>query len=222
MKPRSFAARFVRAFLLRTLLGVTSLPVLALDPNLPPSGNFDLTKWNITLPVDSSGGYVGTPITIPPSQLSAGDSYPPYFRTGPDGAMVFGVPYNGAAGGPSSHPRSELRECHPNDTLHNWKPGDHSGTHLMDAICVVENVGNGKVAIGQIHAKEPNVPASSSLTLKAIAYKPGLVDSPITTASYTIAGGGGAAVPAVLEAESVAADPAHCGGDANVAEGRAR
>lgn len=159
MKPRSIAARTLRAFLLGTLLGVASLPAHALDPNLPPSGNFDLTKWNITLPVDSSGGYLGIPITIPPSQLSNGYEYEPYFHTGPDGAMVFGVPYNGAAGGTSSHPRSELRECHPNDTLHNWKPGDHSGTHIMDAICVVENVGDGKVSIGQIHGKEPNVPA---------------------------------------------------------------
>ncbi|MCM2273465.1 MAG: polysaccharide lyase family 7 protein [Candidatus Didemnitutus sp.] len=159
MKLRSMPVRLTRALLLGTLLGVASSPAIALDPSLPPSGNFDLTKWNITLPVDGSGGFSGTPLTILPSQLSAGYAYAPYFYTGADGAMVFGVPYNGAAGGTSSHPRSELRESNPDDTLRNWKPGDYSGTHIMDAICVVEDVGDGKVSLGQIHGKEPNVPA---------------------------------------------------------------
>lgn len=138
---------------------IASSLLLALDPNLPPSGNFDLTRWNITLPVDSSGGNLGLPLTIQPSQLSAGYEYPPYFYTGLDGEMVFGVPFDGATGGTSTHPRSELRESNPDDTLYNWRPGDAGGTHVMEGICVVENVGNGKVSIGQIHGKEPNVPA---------------------------------------------------------------
>lgn len=158
--PKPCAQRTLRLTILALgMQCIASLPTLALDPNLPPSGNFDLTRWNITLPVDSSGGNLGLPITIQPSQLSAGYEYPPFFYTGPDGAMVFGVPSDGATGGTSTHPRSELRESNPNDTLYNWLPGDAGGTHVMEGVCVVEDVGNGKVSIGQIHGKEPNVPA---------------------------------------------------------------
>ena len=55
-----------------------------LNPSLPPSGNFQLTGWNLTLPT----GTQGDPTVIPTSQLASGYTSP-YFYTGPDGAMVF-------------------------------------------------------------------------------------------------------------------------------------
>lgn len=144
-------------------LGSSSLRA-TLDPSLPPSGNFDLTHWYLTLPVDSSGGFTGTPVNIGTTVLSSGyeyvapsDGQKKYFLTGSDGAMVFQVPWNGAQS--SGSPRSELRETHPDGTYYNWIPGSSGGEHILDGICEIDSVGVGKVVIGQIHGKEPNVPA---------------------------------------------------------------
>ena len=75
--------------------------MFAQDPNLPPSGNFDLTKWKITLPDQSE---------VKEQELSNGFESPNEFYTDPTtGAMVFRCPNDGATGG-STYPRSELRE----------------------------------------------------------------------------------------------------------------
>lgn len=132
--------------------------LFALNPSLPPSDNFDLTHWKLTLPVDGSGGVTGKAVDIPVSTLDDGftattaNGYDAnYFYTGSDGGMVFWCPVTGATTSGSSYPRCELREMtdSSNDNI-NWDPG--VGTHTLDAQCVVAvQPSTGKTIIGQIH-----------------------------------------------------------------------
>ncbi len=72
-----------------------------LDPNLPPSGNFDLSYWKLTRPNQQE---------IDEDNLSNGFEVDGEFYTDPvTGAMVFWCPNNGMTGG-STYPRNELRE----------------------------------------------------------------------------------------------------------------
>ena len=116
----------------------------ALDPALPPGGNFDLAHWYLGLPDTGSS-------SIQPSALEAGYTSQ-YFYTGTDGAMVFWAPVNGGTTSGSTYPRSELRELISgidNSTNVNWSA---LGTHALTAQCRVTQVpSNGKVIIGQIH-----------------------------------------------------------------------
>ena len=134
-------------------------PVTGLDPNLPPSGNFDLSQWYLQLPVDAKNGFTGEAAIVSTTVLTNAYENEPYFYTGTNGAMVFTVPYNGAVRGTSSKPRCELRETYSDGSLRNWLPLDDGGVHVMDAVCTVDVVGeNSEVTIGQIHGKVPNVP----------------------------------------------------------------
>ena len=140
----------------------------AQDPNLPPSGNFELIDWKVTLPDQTE---------IKEQQLSSGFESPNEFYTDPTtGAMVFRCPNNGATGG-STYPRSELREMlRAGNTsistsgigLNNWvfstssqsnqdASGGVDGT--LTATVAVDHVSTsgtssmiGRVIIGQIHA----------------------------------------------------------------------
>ncbi len=74
-----------------------------------------------------------------------------YFYTGPDGAMTFWAPINGATTSGSTNPRSELREeIIPGNDGVNWIL---TGVHILDAQCKVLQVSPNtkKVIIGQIH-----------------------------------------------------------------------
>lgn len=131
------------------------IPAQALDPNLPPSGNFDLGHWKLQLPVNTNGTLSGTndAAEVSVATLNAGYASA-YFYTAADGAMTFWAPDNGAKTSSSSHPRSELREeMIPDNVNTNWTL---YGTHVLTATCVVSNVPSDtmKVCIGQIH--EPN------------------------------------------------------------------
>jgi hypothetical protein len=123
----------------------------ALDPGLPPGGNFDLSHWKLQLP--TSNGVLtcdnGSVDEKTPAQLQAGFTNS-YFYTGADGAMVFWAPINGATTSGSSYPRSELRErINPSSDGVNWLAW---GTHILDGQCKVLQVpGSKKVIIGQIH-----------------------------------------------------------------------
>src|SRR5437868_4234771 len=138
--PLRFAALFA---------GLAS--AFALNPALPPSGNFDLTHWNLTLPVDSSGGTSGAPVTIGTATLSSGYTSA-YLYTGSDGAMVFYCPAVGAHTSGSTHPRTELRELlNPNSGMVEWL-GD--GTHSLSGSLKINALAaypNGNVAFAQIH-----------------------------------------------------------------------
>ena len=134
-------------------------PVLALDPNLPPSGNFDLSHWKLQMPVDSNGTNIGNAAEISAAQLAAGFTNS-FFHTAPDGAMAFWTPNDGATTSGSTHPRSELRELlNPANANVNWTV---YGSHILTAQCKVTQVpaDTGKVCIGQIH--EPNTKPDGS------------------------------------------------------------
>lgn len=127
----------------------------ALDPGLPPGGNFDLSHWKLQLPT-ASGSLTcsaGSVDEKTPAQLVAGFTNT-YFYTGADGAMVFWAPSDGATTSGSTNPRSELREMiHPSSSASNWFAW---GTHILDAQCKVLQVSTApgsqkKVIIGQIH-----------------------------------------------------------------------
>src|SRR5206468_4514274 len=106
---------------------------LALNPSLPPSGNFDLSHWKLTLPVDSNGTNTGTAVEVQVSQMVAGYTNASYFYTASDGAMLFWCPVDGATTSGSSYPRSELREMlNPSSTSVNWMG---YGTHILSAQC---------------------------------------------------------------------------------------
>jgi hypothetical protein len=145
----------------------------ALNPNLPPGGNFDLSHWYIQLPT-ANGVLTGTAGTVDSAstpQLVAGFTNA-YFYTGPDGAMTFWSPDNGATTSGSTHPRSELRELlNTNDTGVNWTV---YGSNVMTASCVVSNVpaDTGKVCIGQIHepTTKPDGSASANNELTMIMF----------------------------------------------------
>ncbi len=86
------------------LVGILSTGLVRaqdLDPNLPPSGNFDLSYWKLTRPNQQE---------LDEDALTSGTEIPGEFYTDPvTGAMVFWCPNDGRTGG-SSYPRNELRE----------------------------------------------------------------------------------------------------------------
>ncbi|HJP79391.1 MAG TPA: polysaccharide lyase family 7 protein [Pseudonocardiaceae bacterium] len=63
-----------------------------------------LSGWNLTLPVDSSGGTSGDATTLSPARL-----YSPYLTSTSTGALEFWAPSDGARLGISAHARTELR-----------------------------------------------------------------------------------------------------------------
>lgn len=156
MTPSTYRGRTARSFTL-SLFGLAALEAgtanAALDPSLPPGGNFDLSNWNITIPFDANNDVVGKPRTILPVNMVGpnGFSHRPAFFTDKDGAMTFWAPLNGATTGGSNHPRSELREMiDPSTTQVNW---DSFGTSILDAQVRIMQVpsSDGTVIVGQVH-----------------------------------------------------------------------
>ena len=75
---------------------------MTLSATFTPSGNFDLSQWKITLPVDSGGTFVGTAVEV---QNLINYSNANYFYTASDGAMVFRAPVEGATTSGSAYAR---------------------------------------------------------------------------------------------------------------------
>jgi uncharacterized protein YjdB len=142
-----------------------------LDPNLPPSGNFDLSYWKLTRPNQQEIGE---------DNLSNGFVKDGEFYTDPTtGAMVFWCPNDGSTGG-STYPRNELREMiRAGDTSigtqgingNNWVFSSSSMANqeaaggvdgVMTATVAVDYVSEtsdesrkiGRVIVGQIHASD--------------------------------------------------------------------
>src|SRR5947209_5591622 len=111
----------IPCWILALTLCLAGMTAWALDPGLPPGGNFDLSHWKLQLPTANgsltcSGGSVDE---IKPAQLAGFTNA--YFYTGSDGAMVFWAPINGATTSGSQNPRSELREeIIPSNDGTNW------------------------------------------------------------------------------------------------------
>ncbi len=117
----------------------------------PPSAQYDLSHWKLTLPQSADGAASGKATEVWPAQLSAGFADGKYFYTGTDGTMVFWCPVSGARTENTEYSRTELREMiNPADDDVCWAA---SGTHIMDVRCrVIEVPSSRKVIIGQIHS----------------------------------------------------------------------
>ncbi len=146
-----------------------------------PSKAFDLTRWELTLPVDETNRLDNThkPFDIGTAWLNSGFKYvdptngtQKYFYLSNGNQMVFEAPWNGADQDTASpatslgSPRSELRETLANGDEFNWKPYDPTSgvatnTHTLQATCRLESVPS-KMIFGQIHADEP-VPAGGAV-----------------------------------------------------------
>jgi hypothetical protein len=149
-------------------------PTGTLDPTKKPSGNFDLSKWYLSVPVDKGGG-IATSISV--SDLNNGYTHSTFFYTGTDGAMVFvNYPKNAPkTSSNTSYSRCELREMLDTSvddtglTKNNWvfgnssssaksKAGGVDGTLTATlAVNRVTQTGSsntqiGRTIIGQIHA----------------------------------------------------------------------
>ena len=158
--------------------GVLLGDIDALNPNVPPSENFDLLDWNLGLPVDSDKN--GRSDTIPERILANGFELRPLFFTANDGGLVFICPNYGAKTSKNTaYVRTELREMLRRGnarigvqgvTKNNWvlssahgsvrrKAGGIDGS--LEATVAVNRVSTtgepkkvGRVIIGQIHGKD--------------------------------------------------------------------
>ncbi|WP_394846758.1 polysaccharide lyase family 7 protein [Pendulispora brunnea] len=124
----------------------TAESTAALNPNVAPGGNFDLSVWDLQEPVGSPGH----PTTIKSSQLRGPNGFhDKYFYTdGGDGSMTFWDPENGVTTPNSHYSRSELREMNSNGSAADWNP--LSGKHTLSATVKVSKVPS-NVCVGQIH-----------------------------------------------------------------------
>ena len=161
-------------------LSLFTLKAFALDPSLPPGGNFDLLGWSIDTPeADTDGDALRTN----EAALNAGYTNSNYFYTAPDGGMVFKATNAGATTGNSSFTRSELREMlRRGDTsistrnsdgtpnLNNWVfssapqsaqdaagavDGEMKATLRVNSVTTAGNASRlGRVIVAQIHARD--------------------------------------------------------------------
>lgn len=127
----------------------SAIPVASLNPSCAPGGNFDLSPWQLQLPIGSAGD----PTTISSSGLegcSGYENYSYFFTESGDGALVMKVPGSPASSGcvttpNSEHCRTELRESN------SWSPNNAVNRLSVSlAVEVPDNSEYGTV-IGQVH-----------------------------------------------------------------------
>jgi hypothetical protein len=107
----------------------------------PPGKNFNLTSFDLQLPVAASGG--GVEIIKEPALNTYSSQY--FFTDATDNQMTFFCPLNGAHTSGSNYPRSELRE-NPDYDLR------AGGFHRLNATMTVVQVTSSKaITIGQAH-----------------------------------------------------------------------
>jgi hypothetical protein len=117
-----------------------------LRTDVAPGGNFDLSVWELQLPIGSPG----SPTTIPSSQLRGAGGYtnPAYFWTDKnDGSMTFWDPEKGVTTPNSNFARSELREMNASGSAADWPI---AGTHRLSATLRIVSVTK-SVCVGQVH-----------------------------------------------------------------------
>lgn len=152
-----------------TPTAATATAATALDPSVAPGGNFNLSVWELQLPIGSPG----SPTTILPSQLEGASGYtnPAYFWTDKnDGSMTFWDPEDGVTTANSSYPRSELREMTSTGAAANWLP---TGTNTLSATLMSTLIPT-KVCVGQIHLST-GTPASTKPLLELYYYATGAI-----------------------------------------------
>lgn len=145
------------------------------DQNAPPSENFDLSTWKLSIPVDEGNG-TATDISV--SELNDGYVNPTYFYTSSDGGMVFKCPVDGyKTSANTSYTRVELREMlrgtntsiptqgvNKNNWVFGTAPqadkdaaagydGEMNATLAINHVTTTGSSGHiGRLVIGQIHA----------------------------------------------------------------------
>ena len=133
-----------------------TLNIMSLNPNVRPSSNFNLTQWNLTLPLPLGGGKseaisIGTPTLNGNPANNTGYSILPYFGTElTTGAMVFFAPLNGATTPNSNFPRCELLEALPGSPP-TWTLKQFASNTLTASLLVSQVPPSKRVVIGQIH-----------------------------------------------------------------------
>lgn len=144
---------------LRALAATLSLslgtPAAALDASVPPSYNFDLANWKLTLPSGSE---------IQPWLLSSGWTQDKVFYTHPtSGGMVFRCPNIAGTTANSHYSRTELREmldpaAGTKSDANNWTMEQGGRMKARLKVDRVSTSGDsskvGRVIIGQIHGEE--------------------------------------------------------------------
>ncbi len=113
--------------------------------NVAPGGNFDLSRWELQLPIGSAGA----PTTITPAQLEGSKGFQDaYFYTdSTDGSMTFWDPEKGVTTSGSNYPRSELREMTSSGSLAAWSV---AGTNVLAVTEKISQVPD-HVCISQVH-----------------------------------------------------------------------
>ncbi len=148
-------------------------------PNsLTPNNLFNLSDFNLTLPVDSTGGNGGTTCpgenaaqVISTTQLLNGFS-DPYFELNSSNDLVFTAPSNGATTTPcegSNHTRSELHEYYtgPNAATNGCWLSSLGGTLQATAVINSVSADSDEATIGQIHG-------NGSAAFVLLIYRPAL------------------------------------------------
>ena len=131
-----------------------------------PSTVFDLSRWNLLLPVDKLNQLNSNNAPLKITWLNSGFKYldpaswtQNYFHLSTSNTLVFDAPWNGADTDTTGNSaRSELRETKPDGSDRNWLP---LGTNILEATCMVNSAGTNsksKVIIGQIHSDSADDP----------------------------------------------------------------
>jgi hypothetical protein len=124
----------------------TASAATSLDPTVSPGGNFNLSIWQLQLPIGSPG----SPTTIQPAQLKGANGYTnaSYFWTDKnDGSMTFWAPEKGVTTPNSNFARTELREMNSNGSAADWSlSGNHTLSAQLRVVSVTKNV-----CVGQVH-----------------------------------------------------------------------
>lgn len=133
-------------------LGCLSMSAFALDPAQPPSGNFDLANWKLTLP---SGSEIQTEV-LAEGYVRAGT----FYTDARSGGMVFRCPNLAGTTANSNYSRTELREMlspwsSASSDANNWTPEKGGRMKARLKVDRVSTTGEsnkvGRVIIGQIH-----------------------------------------------------------------------
>ena len=133
-----------------------------------PSKVFDLTRWNLLLPVNKTIQLNTNHLAleIDTGWLNSGFRYidpanwtQKYFYLSTTNTMVFEAPWNGARSTAGSGARSELRGTLADGSEDNWTL---AGTNTLEATCTVHVAGindTNKLIIGQIYSKSAGSPS---------------------------------------------------------------